>query len=129
MNRLLIDVGNTNICVAVFSEDEALFVKRLETHEKWNQVSFSEALRQSFLEYVIAPESVSGAILSSVVPELNCRRFRCRSGSRTGRFLVGTGWLICLRRGRSIISRQSSMILDPAARCQHWQETENLSEG
>lgn len=71
MNRLLIDVGNTNICVAVFSEDEALFVKRLETHEKWNQVSFSEALRQSFREYVIAPESVSGAILSSVVPELN----------------------------------------------------------
>lgn len=64
---LTIDVGNTNIVLGLFEGDVLLQTARLETHRKWTEQNLSREIG-AFLRRA---GRADGAILSSVVPDLN----------------------------------------------------------
>lgn len=68
---LTIDVGNTNIMFGGFEGDELSFVARVATDDKKTEDEYA-SLMLSILALHNAPKkSVKGAVISSVVPQLN----------------------------------------------------------
>ncbi|SFG19725.1 type III pantothenate kinase [Oribacterium sp. WCC10] len=71
MKILLIDVGNSNIVIGLFENGVKLFQDRAETRRKWDQLSFMNELKTIFYENSISSNAIDGAIISSVVPDIN----------------------------------------------------------
>ncbi len=67
---LTIDIGNTNITLGVFKEDELCFVSRLATRRTKTRDEYAFELLNMFSLNSIQPTDCSGAIISSVVPEI-----------------------------------------------------------
>lgn len=67
---LAIDMGNTNITIGAFSGDTKIFVSRLATDRARTGDQYAVELLNIFKLYGITPADFSGAIISSVVPEL-----------------------------------------------------------
>ncbi len=68
---LTFDVGNTNIMLGGFESDEIRFVSRISTFPSRTADEFAVSVLSALSLYGIEPESVSGVIVSSVVPPLN----------------------------------------------------------
>lgn len=68
---LTIDIGNTNIVLGAFYGDELEFVSRISTDVKKTEDEYAIQIRSILSIHAVAPESVNGAIISSVVPVLN----------------------------------------------------------
>jgi len=68
---LTIDIGNTNIVLGAFYGDELKFVSRISTDVKKTEDEYAIQIRSILSIHAVAPESVNGAIISSVVPVLN----------------------------------------------------------
>lgn len=68
---LAIDIGNTNITLGGFDGDELRFVARLATDTKKTEDEYAEKILGTLFLYGLDRTSVSGAIISSVVPTLN----------------------------------------------------------
>lgn len=68
---LTIDIGNTNITLGIFDGDNLLFTSRLATDRKRTSDQYSVELLNIFTLHRVACDSFSGAIVSSVVPEVN----------------------------------------------------------
>ncbi len=68
---LAIDIGNTNIAFGGFYADELRFVARLATDTKKTDDEYAEKILGTLALYGLDRKSVSGAIISSVVPTLN----------------------------------------------------------
>ncbi len=71
MKILLIDVGNTNIVIGLFEDSKKLFQDRADTRRKWDQMSFMNELKSIFHDNHITNSDIDGAIISSVVPDIN----------------------------------------------------------
>ncbi|MBE6003940.1 MAG: type III pantothenate kinase [Lachnospiraceae bacterium] len=71
MKTLLIDVGNSNIVIGLFEDGKKLFQDRAETRIKWDQLSFMNKLKAVFNENEVSAAEIDGAIISSVVPDIN----------------------------------------------------------
>ena len=67
---LAIDIGNTNITLGVFKEKELIFVSRLATQRVKTKDEYAFELLNMFSLNSINPKECSGAIISSVVPEI-----------------------------------------------------------
>ena len=67
---LAIDMGNTNITLGAYAEDKLLFVSRLATDRSRTADQYAVELFSILELYGVNPEEFSGAIISSVVPEL-----------------------------------------------------------
>ena len=68
---LVIDVGNTNIVIAVYeSRDHLRMVSRIATNRSWTSDQYAVELDDILRLYNIATEDVRGAIISSVVPQI-----------------------------------------------------------
>ncbi len=67
---LAIDIGNTNIVVGCFDEEEVLFVERVSTDHTKTELEYAISLKNVLEIYGIHPDQVSGGIISSVVPPL-----------------------------------------------------------
>lgn len=67
---LTIDIGNTNIAMGVFSHDKIVFEARLETNLRRTVDQYASDIYNCFLLKCFDLKSVSGAIISSVVPEI-----------------------------------------------------------
>lgn len=67
---LTVDVGNSNITMGVYKEDELLFVARLATERARTGDQYAVELKAIFALYDVVPRDFEGAIISSVVPEL-----------------------------------------------------------
>ncbi len=67
---IAIDVGNTNIVIGCLKEDEILFTARFSTDRAKTEDEYAIMLMNLFQIHGIAPESVEGGIISSVVPDL-----------------------------------------------------------
>ncbi len=67
---LVIDAGNTNICTGAYLGDELLFTSRLATDHSATRDRIAVDLASIFRLNDIDPSRFSGAILSSVVPEI-----------------------------------------------------------
>ncbi|MBR3691235.1 MAG: type III pantothenate kinase [Clostridia bacterium] len=68
---LVIDAGNTNIVLAVYAaQDDLRMVSRIATNRAWTSDQYAVELDDILRLYSISPEEVSGAIISSVVPQI-----------------------------------------------------------
>ncbi len=67
---LVIDIGNTNITLGVYDKDELVFVSRLATDKSKTPDQYAIDLKQIFALYETPLSSISGAAISSVVPEI-----------------------------------------------------------
>ena len=67
---LTIDIGNTNITMGIYEEDELLFTSRLATDRKRTSDQYSVELLNIFKLHNANCSDFSGAIISSVVPEV-----------------------------------------------------------
>lgn len=68
---LAIDVGNTNIVLGLFSGDQLLFTDRLSTRNPWGNIDLTRALETILRRHSIDSHLLEGAVLSSVVSDLN----------------------------------------------------------
>lgn len=68
---LTIDVGNTNITLGIFEGDNLLFTSRLATDRKRTSDQYSVELLNIFMLHKVSCDGFLGAIISSVVPEVN----------------------------------------------------------
>jgi len=67
---LVLDAGNTNITLGVYVENRLLFVSRLATDHSRTEDQFAIDINSIFALNNCKPVEFSGAVLSSVVPEI-----------------------------------------------------------
>lgn len=67
---LTVDIGNTNITIGVFKDDELLFTSRLATDRKRTADQYAVELLNVFKLHSAVISDFNGAIISSVVPEV-----------------------------------------------------------
>ncbi len=67
---LAIDMGNTNITLGAYKDDELIFVSRLYTARHKSSDEFAIDFLDIFNLYNVKPTDFSGVIFASVVPEL-----------------------------------------------------------
>lgn len=70
---LTLDIGNTNIVLGCFDEDELKVTARITTEKNKTEDQYAVAIRDVLDIYGISMDRISGAILSSVVPMLTQR--------------------------------------------------------
>lgn len=87
---LVIDIGNTNITLGCYKNEELVFVSRMYTERHRTSDEFAAVLLDILGLYKIDPNDFEGAVLSSVVPELTDIISQAVKGA-TGKtpFLVG----------------------------------------
>ncbi len=93
---LAIDIGNTNIVLGCIRDHQILFSERLSTDHQKTAVEYAISFHNVLLMQHIAPEEITGAIISSVVPPvtslveaalakfIHCRTMVVGPGIRTG---------------------------------------------
>lgn len=68
---LAIDIGNTNIVIGGFIENSLAFVARIATDTSKTEDEYASKIKSILALHKIDKKTVSGAIISSVVPPLN----------------------------------------------------------
>ena len=68
---LAVDIGNTNIALGGFSGDELSFVARISTNTLMTEDEYAARLLGILSMHKVEAGDVDGAIISSVVPQLN----------------------------------------------------------
>lgn len=68
---LAIDIGNSNIVIALYKDLSWTNTFRYETKETQPEFYYEGALRNILLEWGVPPSAVSHCVMSSVVPDLN----------------------------------------------------------
>ncbi len=68
---LAIDIGNTNIVLGGFENDILKFVVRISTNPSKTEDEYASKIQNILSIHNVLPKTVSGAIISSVVPPLN----------------------------------------------------------
>jgi type III pantothenate kinase len=87
---LAIDVGNTNSKFAVFDGDKLVSQFRLRTEAKRTADEYAAWLTQLMHLHGVDPQSIKGAILASVVPQVNPNiRRLCETYFKTRLLAVG----------------------------------------
>ncbi|MFZ2537947.1 MAG: type III pantothenate kinase [Oscillospiraceae bacterium] len=93
---LTIDVGNTNIVLGGFENDELIFVSRVQTNKNKMSDEYAIEFDGILRFYKCTPEMFDGAIISCVVPPLNhmlkkaisrllnCKVMTVSPGTKTG---------------------------------------------
>ena len=67
---LAVDIGNTNIVIGGFVQNEFQFIERISTNRQATTLEFSVSIRTSLQLHAVDASAIDGAILSSVVPSL-----------------------------------------------------------
>ncbi|MBQ8209789.1 MAG: type III pantothenate kinase [Clostridia bacterium] len=67
---LAVDIGNTNITIGLYKNDELIFVSRLATERRRMPDQYAAELSSILTLHSINTTQFEGAIISSVVPEL-----------------------------------------------------------
>lgn len=93
---LVMDAGNTNITLGVYSKNELIFVSRLATNHYQTEDQFAIEINSIFALNNCKPVDFDGAIICSVVPEItvalknavkkvtNCKPILVGPGIKTG---------------------------------------------
>ena len=67
---LTADIGNTNITLGIFQDDDIIFISRLSTERRRTEAQYAVELKNILRLENIETDKIDGAIISSVVPEL-----------------------------------------------------------
>ena len=65
---LAIDIGNTNIVLGCFEDDNIILRERISTNHTATVIEYAATIKTAFEMHGITPKEVTGAIISSVVP-------------------------------------------------------------
>lgn len=68
---LTIDIGNSNIVMGGYREEEICFVSRFRTDSLRTEFEYAVLIKNILSFYGIAPQDITGGIISSVVPPLS----------------------------------------------------------
>ena len=68
---LAIDIGNTNICIGCIDEKKCYFIERLSTDRSKTDLEYAVSFKNVIELNGLTGREIEGAILSSVVPQLN----------------------------------------------------------
>lgn len=68
---LTVDIGNTNIVLGGFLDDNLVFVARMETNTSQTEDEYATKILNILSIHDVKKGDISGAIISSVVPPLN----------------------------------------------------------
>ena len=68
---LAIDIGNSNIVIGVYANDEWRKIWRVETNSAQSIMYYQQFLMDALLEEGIANQEIKSVVFSSVVPDLN----------------------------------------------------------
>ena len=68
---LTVDIGNSNINFGVFSADELIFDARIATDPSKTEFEYAASISNALAISKIGKDDIEGAIISSVVPQLN----------------------------------------------------------
>lgn len=68
---LTVDIGNSNINFGVFQDDNIKFVARIATDTAKTEFEYAGAIDGAMSIYGVNKSDIKGAIISSVVPQLN----------------------------------------------------------
>ena len=68
---LAIDIGNSNIVIAMYHKNAWTNTFRYETKETQSEFFYENSLRNILLEWQIKASRVSQCVISSVVPDVN----------------------------------------------------------
>lgn len=98
---LAIDIGNTNISIGCFQEENILLVERISTNQTATALEYAVSFKLILEIYHIAITSVEGSIISSVVPSItNIVRQALEMITKKEVMIVGpgirTGLKICI---------------------------------
>ncbi|MHC6181415.1 type III pantothenate kinase [Clostridium sp. JNZ X4-2] len=67
---LVLDVGNTNIVLGIYDDDDLISVWRLSTDDKRTADEYGVQVMELFLQNNLNLSNIKGAIISSVVPNI-----------------------------------------------------------
>lgn len=67
---LAVDIGNTNIVIGCFEDDEVLFIERLSTNHQYTALEYIISIKNILEINSTSPAEISGCIISSVVPSV-----------------------------------------------------------
>ncbi len=67
---LAIDIGNTNIVIGCFKNNEILFTERVSTNRTATDLEYASNVNTAMQMHSLDPKDLDGAIISSVVPSL-----------------------------------------------------------
>lgn len=70
---LTIDIGNTNIVLGEWVEDQLMFVSRVETDKNMTEDSYAVRIKFILELYKVNFSEIEGSIISSVVPQITCQ--------------------------------------------------------
>ena len=89
---LAVDIGNTNIVLGCIEDDRILFEARMATDLIKTSDQYCAELKSMLALFEVAPEAISGSIISSVVPPV-LNSFKTAIRKLTGRtcLVVGPG--------------------------------------
>ncbi len=87
-----IDVGNTNIVIGCCDGDDILFRERVSTNHTATSLEYAAIFKTAFEMHGVSPKSITGSIISSVVPAVT-RNVRIAAEKLTGTtaMVVGPG--------------------------------------
>ena len=80
---LVLDIGNTNITMGVYEDNQLLFVSRMATDRARMEDQYAIEIKEILDLYGVSLKEIEGAAISSVVPSVN------QSLSRVIRRLIG----------------------------------------
>ncbi len=67
---LAVDIGNSNIVIGCFDQNEIMFVERLSTNQQSTQMEYTVMIKNILELNGLGSEHIDGGIISSVVPPL-----------------------------------------------------------
>ncbi len=67
---ITVDIGNTNIVLGVFQNDEIMFTSRISTDTKKTEDEYAVIIKNTVDMHLGDSADITGAVLSSVVPQL-----------------------------------------------------------
>lgn len=89
---LAIDIGNTNIVIGGFKEQQILFCERFQTNHKATSLEYAAIFKVTLEIHKISRAEITGCILSSVVPSItNTVKNAVEKYTNTKVLVVGPG--------------------------------------
>ena len=89
---LTMDIGNTYVKTAVFDGEAMIEYWRIATNRNMSSDEYGILLMQLFSHKGLAPESISGIVISSVVPTINYTiEHMCRNYFNRDPMMIGPG--------------------------------------
>lgn len=104
---LTIDLGNTNLALGVFNDNDLIFTSRLATQRDRTADQYAVELLNIFSLYNVDAKEINGSVISSVVPELtDAIKLAVKSVTGSDALILGPG----VKTGLNIVTDSHTQV-------------------